>query len=222
MPVSRPFPKPDVMNPVLLPDGRVHPGTVFLKTAIDHPRISVGDYTYASAHEPPGDWAAQLAPYLYDFSPEALRIGKFCQIADGVTFITASANHRFDGISSFPFAVFGGGPVEGRPSMPEAGQDTVIGNDVWIGQGARISPAARLGDGVIVGAGAVVGGTVPPFGIVAGNPAKIVRQRFTPEKIAKLQRIAWWDWPIEVILAHEALIVGGDVDALEAVSINGF
>lgn len=219
MPVTRPFPKPDVLNPVPLPDGGVHSGTVFLKAAIDHPRISVGDYTYASAHRPPDDWAAHLAPYLYDFSPEALRIGKFCQIADGVIFITASANHRFDGISSFPFAVFGGGPIEGRPSMPEAGPDTIIGNDVWIGQGARILPGARLGDGVIVGAGAVVGGTIPPFSVVAGNPARIMRQRFAPEQIATLQRIAWWDWPIETILAHEALIVGGDVEALEAVLI---
>jgi len=75
---------------------------------VDHPRFTGGDYTYASAHQPPDNWAAHLAPYLYDFSSERLMIGKFCQIADGALFITASANHRYDGFSSFPFAVFGG------------------------------------------------------------------------------------------------------------------
>lgn len=218
MPDSRPFPAADVLHPVPLPDGSTHPGTVFLAAAVDHPRLSVGAYTYASAHQPPGDWAAHLAPYLYDFSPERLVIGKFCQIADGVTFITASANHRYDGISSFPFAVFGGGPVEGRPSMPGPGPDTVIGNDVWIGQGARILPGAHLGDGVIVGAGAVVAGHIPPYSIVAGNPAKVLRRRFDPQQIEALLRIAWWDWPIDMILTHEALIVGADVAGLVAVS----
>jgi virginiamycin A acetyltransferase len=58
------------------------------------PAHQVGEYTYASAHEPPDDWAARLAPYLYPFSPERLILGSFCQIADGVTFITSSANHR--------------------------------------------------------------------------------------------------------------------------------
>lgn len=217
MPVSRPFPSADTLHPVALPDGGIHAGTVFLAAAVDHPRITVGEYSYASAHEPPDDWAACLAPYLYDFSPERLLIGKFCQIADGVTFVTASANHRYDGISSFPFAVFGGGAVDGRPSMPKAGQDTIIGNDVWIGQGARILPGARLGDGVIVGAGAVVAGRIPPYCIVAGNPATVIRARFDQDEVAALLRIAWWDWPISTILAHEALIAGGDVAALEEV-----
>lgn len=218
MPDSRPFPAADVLHPVPLPDGSTHAGTVFLAAAVDHPRISVGAYTYASAHRPPDDWAAHLAPYLYDFSPERLVIGKFCQIADGVTFITASANHRYDGISSFPFAVFGGGPAEGRPSMPGPGPDTVIGNDVWIGQGARILPGAQLGDSVIVGAGAVVAGQVPPYSVVAGNPARVLRRRFDPQQIEALLRVAWWDWPIDRILAHEALIAGGDVAGLVAVS----
>lgn len=217
MPDSRPFPAADTLHPVPLPDGSTHAGTVFLAAAVDHPRISVGAYTYASAHQPPADWAAHLAPYLYDFSPERLMIGKFCQIADGVIFVTASANHRYDGISSFPFAVFGGGPVEGRPSMPAPGQDTIIGNDVWIGQGARILPGAHLGDGAIVGAGAVVAGRIPPYTIVAGNPARVIRVRFDPRQVAALLEIAWWDWPIETILAHEDLISGGDVDALIAV-----
>ena len=212
----RPFPAPETRFPVPLPDGSVHPGSVFLKPNIDHPRIEVGDYTYASAHVPPDDWAFRLAPYLYDFSPERLVIGRFCQIADGALFVTASANHRHDGISSYPFAIFGGGPVAGRPSMPGPGPDTVIGNDVWIGTRATILPGARIGNGVIVGAGAVVRGTVPDYAVVSGNPAEVVRMRFPPDAAARLTALAWWDWPIATILAHEAEICGGDVAALEA------
>jgi virginiamycin A acetyltransferase len=212
------YPSPDTRHPIILPDGTPHAGTVFLAAVVTHDRMQVGDYTYASAFEPPTDWAARLAPYLFDFSPERLVIGKFCQIADGVQIITASANHRYDGISTFPFAIFGGGARDGRPSMPDPGQDTVIGNDVWIGQGAQILPNAQIGDGVIIGAGAVVGGVVPPYSIVAGNPGHIVRRRFDDQTAARLQSIAWWDWPIEVILTHEADICGGDVDALEVLA----
>lgn len=209
------FSAPDVRHPVRLPDGSAHPGTVFLKAAIDHPRFVAGDYSYASAHLPPADWAAHLAPYLYDFSPERLVIGRFCQIADGAVFITASANHRYDGFSSYPFAIFGG-PRGARPSLPQGPfPDTVIGNDVWIGQGARILPGARLGDGVIVGAGAVVAGEVPAYAVVAGNPGRVVRMRFEAATVARLLQIAWWGWPIERIVAAEAAICGGDLAALE-------
>lgn len=209
------FPAPDMRHPVILPDGAAHEGTVFLRAAIAHPRWNIGDYTYASAHRPPADWATHLAPYLYAFSPETLTLGKFCQIADGVSFLTASANHRHDGFSSFPFAIFAG-PHEGRASMPGPGPDTVIGHDVWIGQGATVLPGAVIGDGCIIGARAVVGGTIPPYSIVVGNPGHVLRTRFDADSVARLQTVAWWDWPIERVLAHEAAICGADLPALEA------
>nr|WP_246455800.1 CatB-related O-acetyltransferase [Sulfitobacter aestuariivivens] len=201
-----------------MPDGSAHTGTVFLSAAIDHPRISAGAYSYASAFDPPEDWSARLAPYLFDFSPERLDIGSFCQIADGAVFITASANHRFDGISSYPFAIFDDASNDGRPSMPAPGKDTVIGHDVWIGQGARILPGVTLGNGVIVGAGAVVCADVPDYCIVAGNPARIIRRRFSPSDAAALCEIAWWRWPIEDILANEQEISGADISALRTVA----
>lgn len=207
------FPSPDTRHPVPLPDGSVHRGTVFLKSALSHPRIDAGEYSYASCHVPPEDWAAQLAPYLYEFSPEKLIIGKFCQIADNVQFITASANHRYDGFSSFPFAVFYGGGMS-APSMPDPGRDTVIGDDVWIGQGARILPGAEIGSGSIVGAGAVVAGRFAPYSVILGNPARTVRRRFDDKTIAALLDLAWWDWPIAHITAAEAAICGGDLEAL--------
>jgi virginiamycin A acetyltransferase len=210
------YPSPDTVHPVPLPDGSVHAGTVFLKPVIDHPRWDIGAYSYASAHHPPSDWAFHLAPYLYDFSPERLIIGKFCQIADGVQFITASANHRYDGFTSFPFAIFGGGPAAGRPSMPGPGPDTVIGHDVWLGQGVRVLPGARIGSGCIIGSGAVVSGEIPPYAIVAGNPAQVIRMRFSEDVIARLLELCWWDWPIERILQNEDALCTGDLRLLKA------
>lgn len=214
--MSRPFPHPDDRRPIRLPDGTIHPGTVFLRAVVDHPNITVGAYTYASAFDPPQDWAARLAPYLHPGAPERLVIGKFCQIADNVRFVTASANHRYDGLSSYPFAIFQGRFAEGAASLPQgAGPDTVVGNDVWIGQGVTVLPGAQIGDGAILGAGAVVGGVVPPYTVTAGNPARTIRDRLPPHAAARLQAVAWWDWPIAEILAAEALICDGDLEALE-------
>lgn len=211
--MTRSFADPSDVHPIRLPDGTAYLGTVFLNAAIDHPRIDVGDYTYASAFDPPDDWAKRLAPYIFDFSPERLQIGRFCQIADSVTFITSSANHRYDGFSSYPFGIFSGG-LAGRPSMPDVGLDTIIGHDVWIGQGATILPGATIGNGVIIGAGSVVGGDVPDYAIIAGNPAQILRMRFAPVTIDTLLTLAWWHWPIDQIIQSEAAIVGADLDAL--------
>lgn len=77
-------------------------------------------------------------------------------------------------------------------------------------------PGARIGNGVIVGAQAVVAGDVPDYAVVSGNPAAVRRMRFAPEIVAALLELAWWDWPIETILAHEAAICGGDIAALRA------
>ena len=222
--MPRPFPAPDTRHPLILPDGTPHAGTVFLRAALDHPRIEAGAYSYASADTPTDDWAGRLAPALHPFSPERLVIGRFCQIAHGAVFLTASANHRHDGFSSFPFAIFDGGFDEGRPSMPSdpAGfPDTVIGNDVKIGRGALILPGARIGDGAIIGAGAVVGGTVPPYAVVAGNPGRVLRMRFDAATVDRLRALAWWDWPVARILAHEAAICGAELAALERAAAAG-
>lgn len=215
--MPRPFPGAATRHPVQLPDGTPHAGTVFLRAVLGHPRIAVGDYSYASADTPPPDWAAALAPYLYPFSPERLVIGRFCQIAHGVEIITASANHRHDGFSSFPFAIFDGGFAPGRPSMPQgAGRDTVLGHDIWLGRGARVLPGAQIGSGAIIGAGAVVGGVVPSYAVVGGNPGRMLRMRFDAATVARLLDLCWWDWPIDAILRAEAAICGGDLPALGA------
>ena len=76
-----------------------------------------------------------------------------------------------------------------------------IGHDVWIGHGAIILPGRSVGTGAVVAAGAIVTKDVPPYAIVAGNPARLIRPRFTPAVVSGLQKIAWWDWPHERLQA---------------------
>jgi virginiamycin A acetyltransferase len=202
-----------------LADGTANPSMVQLAVAIDHPNWEVGRHTYANDFDPPeggsGDWAARLAPYLYPGAPERLRIGPFCQIAHGVRFVTASANHPMDGLSTYPFAVFDPAALpdflDGVAALP----DTVVGPDCWIGHGAILLPGARLGAGVIVGAGAVVAGEVPPYAVVAGNPARIVRRRFDAGQVDRLLALAWWDWDEARIAASIGALEAGDLAALE-------
>ena len=209
------LPDPARAHPITLPDGTLHAGTVYLKSVIDHPRMEIGEYTYASDFDPPepGGWAARLAPYLFDFAADRLVLGKFCQIAHGVRFIGASANHATRGITTFPFAVLDPETMLGY--QPDR-RDIEVGHDVWLGYGAMVMPGTRIGNGVIVGAGSVVCGDVPDYTVVAGNPAQVVRRRFTDDEIATLNRIAWWDWPAERIAAARAALEAGDVAALEA------
>jgi len=208
------FPDPARACPVTLPDGCAHPGTVFLDQVINHPGWDVGAYSYASDFDPPQDWAAHLAPYLFGAGSGRLIIGRFCQIAHGVRFLTAGANHAMDGLTSFPFPIFD--PERIGSYQPDT-RDTHVGHDVWLGYGATVCPGARIGNGVIVGAGAVVRGDVPDFAVVLGNPAQVVRMRFSQGDIARMTRLAWWHWPAKQIERAVPALLSGDLDTLERI-----
>ena len=214
--MSRPFLDAAARHPITLPTGDRHLATVHLARAIDHPNIEVGDYTYYSDFEPVEDYAARIAPYIYPGSPERLIIGKFVQIAHGVRFITASANHPMKGFSTYPFAVFNPDTMGAYVDEVAGHGDTVVGNDVWLGYGATVLPGVTIGDGAIIGAKAVVSRDVPPYAIVAGNPAEIRRMRFDADTVETLLEISWWDWDIGRIEAARAAIEGGDLAALRA------
>lgn len=211
---------PNEKYPVKLPDDTVWPHTIFIKNFINHPNIQIGDYTYFNDFRLPVDDVRQLlVPYMHQGAPEKLIIGKFVQIAHGVQFITSSANHQMDGFSTYPFAVFGEPWSSSyEASWPNKG-DTVVGNDIWIGHESLIMPGVSIGDGAIIASRSVVTKTVPPYAIVAGNPAKVIRKRFDEEIILSLLEIKWWDWPIEVINKNIATIVAANIDALKKVNV---
>jgi virginiamycin A acetyltransferase len=202
---------PTALHPQVFPDGTVNTGLVQLSVAIRHPNIEVGHRTYASDFDPPEDWAARLAPYLYPGAPERLVIGRYGQIAQGARFITASANHAMGGITTYPFAIFDPAALAAYGAEFEGLPDTVVGHDVWIGHGAMLLPGLRIGSGAIVGAGAVVARDVPPYAVVAGNPARVVRMRFPEAEVARLLDFAWWDWPDERIEAALPALLAADV-----------
>jgi virginiamycin A acetyltransferase len=202
-------------------DNQEH-NTVFLKPLITSPKIEIGEYTYYNDYNNLDDATAfETRNVLYTAGPEKLIIGRFCAIASGARFLMSAANHPMLGSTAFPFFIFGGDWLERSadllPRIPSRG-DTVIGNDVWIGRDAMIMPGVTVGDGAIIGAGAVVGADVPPYAIAVGNPARVNRRRFSDEDIARLLRIAWWNWPVEIITEHIRTIWAGTPTELDHVA----
>ncbi|MFO7324215.1 MAG: Vat family streptogramin A O-acetyltransferase [Pseudomonadota bacterium] len=195
------------------------PQVCFIRNTVRSPNIIVGDYTYYDDPEDSEGFERNVL-YHFPFVGDRLVIGRFCAIARGVKFIMNGANHLMSGISTYPFQIFGNGWEKVMPraeDFPYKG-DTVVGNDVWIGYEALLMPGVKVGNGAIIASRSVVVSDVPAYTIVGGNPARPIRQRFAPEVIARLEKLAWWDWPIEHVTRHLHLIVGADVDALEAVA----
>jgi len=200
-------PDPNTLYPIA---GWDH--TCFLKNTIKSQKIIVGDYTYYDDPEDVYNFEKNVL-YLFDSIDDKLIIGKFCQIATGVRFIMNGANHAMDGISTYPFKVFGKSWGETPMDVVSKG-DTVIGNDVWIGNNVTIMQGITIGDGAIIGTNSLVTRNVEPYTIVGGNPAKLIRKRFSDKDIDALVKLAWWDWPIEKITESLPAIVAGDIQAL--------
>lgn len=158
---------------------------------------SVGDHTYGR-------------PIVFERMARLI-IGRYTSIAFGAQI--ALANHRSDLVSTYPFAAL----ADLWPSVPggtqdhESRGDVIIGNDVWLGASCFIGAGVKVGDGAIVGAKTVVVDDVPPYTVVVGNPARIVRMRFAPNIVDKLMRLAWWDWPDEKVDRYLPLMLSPDI-----------
>ena len=192
------------------------PQVCFIANTVKNPNIIVGDYTYYDDPEDSENFERNVL-YHFPFIGDRLIIGKFCALARGVKFIMNGANHKLSGISTYPFQIFGNGWEKVMPQaddLPHKG-DTIVGNDVWIGYEALVMPGVRIGNGAIVASRSVVVSDVPPYAIVGGNPAKLIKHRFAADDVAALEAIAWWDWPVEHISANLDAIVAGDVAALQ-------
>jgi len=141
-----------------------------------------------------------------------VRIGAFCSIGPDVILMDGG-DHRVDWVSTFPFRAALGLPGAYEDGHPRSRGDIEIGNDVWIGSGARVRSGVRVGDGAVIGAYSVVTRDVRPYAIVAGLPAREMRRRFGDEQVAALQRIAWWDWPMDEVLRCVPQLCSENVDA---------
>jgi acetyltransferase-like isoleucine patch superfamily enzyme len=173
------------------------PRTVLRTTFGSHCRIrtpiflidsTVGDRSYIEAYCRIG--STRIAKFT------AIAPGCHIGLAEHPSSRSASLHpifYRRDPARAFDFA---------ERSYREEVTTTTLGNDVWVGAGAIIKGGVSIGDGAIIGAGAVVTRDVPPYAVVAGIPARVLRLRFEPDDIAFLQRIRWWDWSEEVLRRH--------------------
>lgn len=128
------------------------------------------------------------SPTIYMQSKElSVTIGKYCSISS-IVFFLAGVEHRSDWVTTYPFnfSIQEFGWIEG---LPASKGNIKVSNDVWIGYGAVILSKVHIGDGVVIGAGAVVTKDVPTYALDGGNPAGILRYRFTPDEIQELLKI---------------------------------
>ncbi|CNC68592.1 Vat family streptogramin A O-acetyltransferase [Yersinia alsatica] len=191
------------------------PQVCFIKNTVTNPNIIVGDFTYYDDPEDSENFERNVL-YHFPFIGDKLIIGKFCAIAKGAQFIMNGANHKLSGFSTFPFYIFGNGWEKAMPQaddLPYKG-DTIIGNDVWIGYKALIMPGVKIGNGAIISSRSVVTSDVPAYAVVGGNPANVIKKRFTDETIAMLEKLAWWDWPVEKITQNLTAIMSSNLEAL--------
>ena len=169
------------------------------KTLIErHPDWNAGRHSY-------GD------PLLHGWGEGAkLRIGAFCSFASGVQ-IFLGGEHRTDWVSTYPFNVMwpDAAQFSGHPATKG---DVSIGNDVWVGAEAVILSGVTVGDGAVIGARALVTKDVAPYAVVAGNPARQVRRRFTDAQVTRLLAVAWWHWSDERIATLLPLLLADDID----------
>lgn len=190
-----------------------------IKDHITNPNITAGKYSYYSGYyhgHSFDDCARYLFPDRRDV--DQLIIGAFCSIGSGVSFIMAgNQGHRHDWISSFPFHYMPeveafNGAVDG---FANAG-NTVVGNDVWIGSEAMIMPGVCIGDGAVIGSRALVTKDVAPYAVVGGNPARLIKKRFSDQEIEMLLEAKWWDWDESHLSAAIPILCSGNVSALYA------
>jgi len=163
--------------------------------------MSYGKYTYGRCNVL--NWG----------EPYTLKVGKFCSIAANVNVYTGG-NHRTEWVTTYPFGhhltdIFY--RKLGESASTSKG-DVIIGNDVWIGSNTTIMSGITVGDGAVIANNSHVVKNVEPYSIVGGNPAKLIKYRFSHDQIQKLLEIKWWNWSVETINKNIELLCNKNID----------
>ena len=197
--------------------------TVYLNAVVKDPSIEIGDYTiYNDFVSDPLLFEQNNVLYHYPINHERLIIGNFCSIACGTKFLFNSANHTLKSLSTYTFPLFYEDWDLEKSNITTAWDnkgDIIIGNDVWIGYEAIIMAGVHVGNGAIIAAHAVVTKDVQPYTIVGGVPARFIRKRFNEEIIQELEKLKWWNWPIEKIRRCLPYITSGNLNKLSESTI---
>lgn len=167
---------------------------------VTHPNISVGEFSYYSGYHH-GYSFEHCVRYLDKKRKDVDRliIGKYCSIGSGAVFMMAgNQGHRSDWVSTFPFYYQANIFKDAKNPYKKMG-NTTIGHDVWIGSEAMIMPGVTIGSGAVIAARAVVTKNVEPYAVVGGNPAEVIKYRFSEHEIEKLLEMKWWEWAEEKV-----------------------
>ena len=164
-----------------------------------------------------GAWTYGRPKVRFPESGAKLSIGRYGSIADGVE-ILLGGNHRTDWATTYPFPALGDlwPAAAGIDGSHSTRGDVAIGHDVWLGSQCMVLSGVTIGTGAVVAARAIVTRDVPPYAIVAGNPAKVLRLRFDEDRVAALLATRWWDLPHEAVEAVPPLLRSDRIEVLTA------
>jgi acetyltransferase-like isoleucine patch superfamily enzyme len=143
-----------------------------------------------------------------------LTIGGFCSIGPSCQiYIGTASRHFVDFITTFPLTIVFGPTPSFEPSRVTQGDLSVrIGSDVWIGVESIIMAGVHVGHGAVIAARSVVTNDVPPYAVVGGAPAKVLKYRFGERLIKRLLEVSWWDWPDRLIKDNLPCFYTQDID----------
>jgi acetyltransferase-like isoleucine patch superfamily enzyme len=149
----------------------------------------------------------------FENSGAKLVVGNFCSLASNIN-IYLGGNHRTDWVTTYPFGhinheKFNNFNGAGHPATKG---DIIIGNDVWIGADVTILSGVTIGDGAVIANNSHVVKNVEPYTLIGGNPAKLIRHRFSDEQIDKLLQIKWWYWDDEKINKFTPYLCNNNID----------
>lgn len=162
-----------------------------------------GNFTSVAREFPPNTVEVGKSTYgtllVYnDIEDRKLRIGSYCSIADNVTFLLG-IDHKTTRVSTYPFKQM---LIDSRDFDAISKGDIAVDDDVWIGYGATIMSGVHIGQGAVIAAGAVVTKDVPPYAIVGGVPARIIKYRFEPQMIEELLKVDYSKLTRDMIKEH--------------------
>jgi len=157
------------------------------------------------------------APNVVKFKGDTGRviIGNFASVAPDADFYVGGL-HRVEWVSLYGLRAMLDLPGAYEDGFTHGRGDIVVGSDTWVTNGCTVMSGVTIGDGAVVGTKAVVAKDVRPYAIVAGNPAKEIRRRFSDEQVEALLRIKWWDWPTELVKERVDALSSPDIDAFIA------
>jgi chloramphenicol O-acetyltransferase type B len=189
--------------------------SILIKDNIKSKHITAGEGSYYAGYYH-GKKFEECVMYLDEIdnknsANDKLIIGKYCSVATGVQFMMGGTHgHNYNWIATHPLINIDGSSFPGHKWKG----DTIIGNDVWLGAESLIMPGVKIADGAVIASRSVVTKNIGPYEIWGGNPAKLIKKRFSDTDIKKLQEIKWWDWDKETLKRNVSYLRSSDIEEL--------